>query len=148
MLPLPPSQIVGTIISGERVRSAWARWVVSSRRCQGAEARADQRTGRDLVHLTDVPGRLPTPSFLVVADGFYEWRKNDRRRGTPFFIRLRSGRPFGFAGVWSMKHDGKGTHLATCAITTCLPNELMATIHDRMPVILPPDARDRWLERG
>jgi len=50
---------------------------------------------------------------LVVADGFYEWRKNDGRRRTPFFIRLKSGRPFGFAGVWSMKNDEKESRLAT-----------------------------------
>jgi len=83
---------------------------------------------------------------LVVADGFYEWRKNDGRRKTPFFIRLKSGRLFGFAGVWSMKHGEKESRLATCAIATCPPNELMANLHDRMPVILPPGARDRWLD--
>jgi len=80
-----------------------------------------------------------------VADGFYEWRRNDGRRRTPFFIRLTSGRPFGFAGIWSMEHDEKG-RLATGAIATCAPNELMAKIHDRMPVILPEGARDRWLD--
>ena len=44
-----------------------------------------------------------------MADGFYEWRKNDGRRSTPFFVRLRSRRPFGFAGIWSMKRGEKGT---------------------------------------
>jgi len=83
---------------------------------------------------------------LVVADGFYEWRKNDGRRRTPFFIRLKSGRPFGFAGIWSMKRGENGRSLATCAIATCPPNALMAKFHDPMPVILPPDARDRWLD--
>ena len=83
---------------------------------------------------------------LVVADGFYEWRKNDGSRRIPFFIRLKSGRPFGFAGIWSLKRGEKGTRLATCAITTCPPNELMAKIHNRMPVILPADLRDRWLD--
>jgi putative SOS response-associated peptidase YedK len=83
---------------------------------------------------------------LVVADGFYEWRKNEGRRRTPFFIRLRSGRLFGFAGIWSIKRGEKGTQLATCAITTCPPNEVMASIHDRMPVILPEGARERWLD--
>ena len=67
-------------------------------------------------------------------------------RGTPFFIRLKSGRPFGFAGIWSLKRGDKGTRLATCAIATCLPNELMAKIHNRMPVILPAGPRDRWLD--
>jgi putative SOS response-associated peptidase YedK len=83
---------------------------------------------------------------LVVADGFYEWRKNDGRTRTPFFIRLKSGRPFGFAGIWSLKRGDKGSRLATCAIATCPPNELMAKIHDRMPVILPAGVRDRWLD--
>jgi len=82
---------------------------------------------------------------LVVADGFYEWRKNDGRRRTPFFIRLKSGRPFCFAGVWSMKHGEKESRLATCAIATCPPNELMAEIHDRMPVILPERQAAAWL---
>jgi putative SOS response-associated peptidase YedK len=82
---------------------------------------------------------------LVVADGFYEWRKDGRRK-TPFFIRLRSIRPFAFAGIWSLRRSEVGTSSATCAIVTCPPNELMATIHNRMPVILPPGARDRWLD--
>jgi putative SOS response-associated peptidase YedK len=81
-----------------------------------------------------------------VADGFYEWRKNDGRTRTPFFIRLKSGRPFGFAGIWSLKRGDKGTRLGTCALATCPPNELMAKIHNRMPVILPAGARDRWLD--
>jgi len=81
---------------------------------------------------------------LVVADGFYEWRKEGRTK-TPFFIRLRSGRPFGFAGIWSTRRGEAGNRLVTCAIVTCPPSELMAGIHDRMPVILPPGTRDRWL---
>jgi putative SOS response-associated peptidase YedK len=83
---------------------------------------------------------------LVVADGFYEWRKDDGRTRTPFFIRLKSGRPFGLAGIWSLKRGEKGTRLATCPIATCPPNELMAKIHNRMPVILPVGERDRWLD--
>jgi putative SOS response-associated peptidase YedK len=77
---------------------------------------------------------------LVVADGFYEWRKDGRTK-TPFFIRLRSRRPFGFAGIWSARRGEVGNRLVTCPA-----NELVATIHDRMPVILPVGARDRWLD--
>ncbi len=84
---------------------------------------------------------------LIVADGFYEWR-NDGARKTPYFIRLRSGRPFGFAGIWSLHRTAVGGRSATCAILTCSPNELMAPIHDRMPVILPAGARDRCLDPG
>jgi putative SOS response-associated peptidase YedK len=82
---------------------------------------------------------------LVVADGFYEWRKDGRRK-TPFFVRLRSGRPFGFAGIWSLRGSEVGSRSPTCAIVTCAPNELVAKIHNRMPVILPVGVRDRWLD--
>jgi putative SOS response-associated peptidase YedK len=82
---------------------------------------------------------------LVVADGFYEWRKDGRRK-TPHFIHLRSQQPFGFAGIWSMHRAPVGTKVATCAILTCAPNELMAPIHNRMPVILPAVARNGWLD--
>jgi putative SOS response-associated peptidase YedK len=82
---------------------------------------------------------------LVVADGFYEWQRNGRTK-TPYFIHLRSARPFGFAGIFSMLRTEAGERMATCAIVTCRANELMAPIHDRMPVIVPPDARERWLD--
>lgn len=82
---------------------------------------------------------------LVIADGFYEWRKDGQRK-TPYFIHLRSGRPFGFAGVWSCHRSDRGQRIGTCAIVTCPPNELMAPIHNRMPVIVPAAAHDRWLD--
>lgn len=82
---------------------------------------------------------------LVVADGFYEWRREGRRK-TPYYMCLRSGRPFGFAGIWSAQRAADGTRIGTCAILTCEPNALMAPIHNRMPVILRPGGRDRWLD--
>jgi putative SOS response-associated peptidase YedK len=82
---------------------------------------------------------------LVIADGFYEWRKDGHRK-TPFFIRLRSSRPFALAGIWSLRRSEVGSRSATCAIATCPANELVAKIHNRMPVILPVGARDRWLD--
>jgi putative SOS response-associated peptidase YedK len=84
---------------------------------------------------------------LVVADGFYEWRKVGNCK-TPYLIRLRSGRPFGFAAIWANMRTAVGQRIGTCAILTCAPNELMASIHDRMPVILPKGARDLWLAPG
>src|SRR5436309_12780457 len=69
---------------------------------------------------------------LIVADGFYEWQKDGQGK-TPHFICLRSGRPFGFAGIWSLQRDALGARFATCAILTCAPNELMAPIHNRLP---------------
>lgn len=82
---------------------------------------------------------------LVVADGFYEWR-TDGKRKTTYFIHLRSGRPLGFAGIWTATRTSMGQGIGTCAILTCAPNELMSPIHNRMPVILPVPAREEWLD--
>jgi putative SOS response-associated peptidase YedK len=85
---------------------------------------------------------------LIPADGFYEWRKAGKRR-EPFHIRLRDRRPFAFAGVWSEEASDAGqAPVKACAILTTEPNELMAGIHDRMPVILDPASYSRWLDTG
>jgi putative SOS response-associated peptidase YedK len=81
---------------------------------------------------------------LIPADGFYEWKKEGGRK-TPMYIRLKSRRPFAFAGLWEVWTPPGGEPLHTCTIITTAPNDLCAAIHDRMPAILPPDAWARWL---
>lgn len=83
---------------------------------------------------------------LILADGFYEWRAEPgSRTKTPMYIRLASGEPFAFAGLWELWRPDE-TPLLSCTILTTEPNSLMAPIHDRMPVILPRRAYDRWLD--
>ena len=82
---------------------------------------------------------------LVLADGFYEWRKEGDNTKTPMYIRLASGDPFAFAGLWEMWQTAEDMILS-CAIITTNPNELMAQIHNRMPVILPAAAYEQWLD--
>jgi putative SOS response-associated peptidase YedK len=82
---------------------------------------------------------------LVPADGFYEWQRTDGRK-QPWLLRLRGGAPFAFAGLWSLWRDrDSGETLESCALVTTAPNELAATIHDRMPVILPWERHAAWL---
>ena len=83
---------------------------------------------------------------LVPADGFYEWRKVDRRK-QPFYIRMRDGRPFAFAGLWDHWETG-GSTIETCAILTTAANAVLSPIHDRMPVILSPSDYALWLDPG
>ena len=84
---------------------------------------------------------------LIPATGFYEWQRNpDDRTKTPVHIALKSGAPFAFAGLWESWHSPEGQHIQSCTIITTEPNDLMAPIHNRMPVILPPDAYDLWLD--
>ena len=82
---------------------------------------------------------------LVVADGFYEWRKTGKTR-QPIFIRLKRDRAFGFAGLYENWTSPEGENIRTCTIITTEPNEVMSPIHNRMPVILPMEQEDIWLD--
>ena len=82
---------------------------------------------------------------LVPADGFYEWRSEPDGTRTPMYIRLRSGEPFMFAGLWDKWHDPSGQSIRSCTLITTSPNSMMQTIHDRMPVIVPRDQYQHWL---
>lgn len=82
---------------------------------------------------------------LVLADGFFEWQTTPQGKH-PMYIRLASGKPFAFAGLWDKWQAQSGESLYSCTIVTTTPNELMAAIHTRMPVILPAPAIETWLE--
>ena len=82
---------------------------------------------------------------LIPADGFYEWRRHGGPKA-PFSIGMKDDRPFVFAGLWEgWKAPGSNDWLRTCTIITTEANELVAQIHDRMPVILPEQFHAAWL---
>jgi putative SOS response-associated peptidase YedK len=85
---------------------------------------------------------------IVPADGFYEWKKLDPKTKQPMFIHFPDERVFGFAGLWERWKPTEGAEpVDTCTIITTTPNQLMASIHDRMPVILKPEDYGKWLDR-
>ncbi len=81
---------------------------------------------------------------LVIAEGFYEWQKLGKAK-KPMLIRLKSGRPFGFAGLYETWVSPDGETVRSCTIITTEANELIRPIHDRMPVILPVKNEAAWL---
>ena len=84
---------------------------------------------------------------LILADGFYEWQPvPGGKTKTPMLIRMKSGEPFAFAGLWEVWHPDQADALLSCAIITTTPNVLMEKIHNRMPVILSPVAYRLWLD--
>ena len=84
---------------------------------------------------------------LIFADGFFEWQtKPGSKSKIPHFIRLKMGVPFAFAGLWEHWQSTDGSEVRSAAIITTEPNELMAPIHNRMPVILPPTSYTQWLD--
>lgn len=83
---------------------------------------------------------------LILADGFYEWRKEGDGK-TPYFISLDSGEPMAFAGLWedwTDKQTGESLHSGT--IVTTAANDFMADLHKRMPVVLIPETAQRWFD--
>ena len=83
---------------------------------------------------------------LVLADGFYEWRKVEGGKKQPWYFRLQSGEPFAFAGLWASWNKGGGPPVESCTILTTDANPLVSTVHPRMPVILDPEEYDLWLD--
>lgn len=97
---------------------------------------------------------------IIPADGFFEWQKLPSGKKQPMFIHRTDGEPMAFAGLWEVWRpkseaggeaaaavaEGDDPVLRSCAIVTGRPNEVVAPIHDRMPVMLPPSAWAEWLD--
>ncbi|MCX5847682.1 MAG: SOS response-associated peptidase [Deltaproteobacteria bacterium] len=82
---------------------------------------------------------------LIIADGFYESLKEGKKK-TPIYFRLKSGRPFGFAGLYEMWTSQEGQPVNTCTIITTEPNDLIQPIHNRMPVIVSKEKESLWID--
>lgn len=81
---------------------------------------------------------------LIVADGFYEWQKQGKSK-MPVFLSLKSGEPFGFAGLYETSISEDMQKLSTCTLITTEPNQLVRTVHNRMPAILQKTDEFCWL---
>lgn len=84
---------------------------------------------------------------LIPADGFFEWQKRGSSK-VPMFIHMDDYSVFAFAGLWEIWYSPEGDELRTATILTTEPNDLMKSIHDRMPVILPREHYAAWLASG
>ena len=84
---------------------------------------------------------------LVLADGYYEWQKTPIGK-RPFRIIMKSGEPFAMAGLWETWKDIQGKVVPSCTIITTAANDFLVPIHNRMPVILPRESEEMWLDSG
>lgn len=83
---------------------------------------------------------------LIPAAGFYEWKRKPDGTKDPYYIHVKNRQSFAFAGIWDSWKDVEGKELITYSIVTTAPNDLMTSIHNRMPVILPRDAYEAWAD--
>lgn len=102
-------------------------------------------------------GALKRRRCIIPVDGFYEWQSPPGAPGgrgaagkQPMYIRMRDHKPFAFAGLWEFWRDprNEANEIVSCTVITTEPNELMAAIHNRMPVILPRERYLEWLAPG
>jgi len=113
---------------------------------------AEKRSGRPLINaraetLTTQPAfrdSFRERRCLIPADGFYEWRTDERGKRPIWFSRPKA-ELFAFAGLWA-ELEGEAETIHSCAIVTCAPTELIQPIHDRMPAILSRDSESAWLD--
>lgn len=115
----------------------WAR----DRKLQPINARADSLQKKPFFRDAYSKRRC-----LIPANGYYEWKKIDRRK-QPWFIRMQRGELFSFAGLWDSWDSPEGS-IESCAIITTEASPLTADIHKRMPLIIAPEDYDNWLNRG
>lgn len=142
-----PSQQVAVVLTDETKRLVSMKWGLipawSNDPAIGnrlINARAETLAGKPSFREAFVRQRC-----LVIADGFYEWQKRGRT-SQPYFIHLKEARPFGFAGLYDIWTSPEGELIRSCTIITTEPNEVMKTLHDRMPVILAKQFEDAWLD--
>jgi putative SOS response-associated peptidase YedK len=112
----------------------------------GAASRAFNARAETLVTSPMFRDAFRKRRCLVPVDGFFEWRQEGSRR-RPLRIHDPADRPLALAGLWTGRQDPEtGLWLRTFTIVTTRPNSFMAAIHDRMPVVVPPDAWATWLD--
>lgn len=144
-----PSQLVPVVVDTEEGRALrWMQWgfqpawLKDPRQAPPINARAETVAEKPMFREAVARRRC-----IIPADGFYEWQKLPRGK-QPVYIRLKSGEVFGFAGLYTERRvEGSDDPQASCVIITTGPNELMATIHHRMPVILAREDEALWLDR-
>ena len=142
-----PTQDVLTVVGGDVRRGGFMRWgliphwaksaSIGNRMINArAETIAEKSAFRDV---------LRRRRCLVLADGFYEWQRTGGPK-RPMRIVMRSGEPFAFAGLWSLWRDPNGNRIPSCAVITTAVNDLLRPIHDRVPVTLPRDMEEFWMD--
>ena len=132
-----------------RRQLAWLRWGLIPSWAEGPSVgnRLINARSETVLHKPAFRSAFRQRRCLVLADGFYEWQTvSGKGPKQPYFFRLRSNRAFAFAGLWESWRDAEGVTIESCTLLTTQANELLRPIHDRMPVILPPDAYARWLD--
>ena len=142
-----PTQQVLTVVGGDTRRGGFMRWGLIPHWAKNASigGRMINARAETVAEKPAFRDALRRRRCLELADGFYEWQRSGTAR-RPMRVVMRTGEPFAFAGLWSVRRDPDGNRVPSCAIITTAANELLRPIHDRMPVVLPKELEEFWLD--
>ncbi|MDM5309415.1 SOS response-associated peptidase [Peribacillus frigoritolerans] len=144
---IAPSQSVLSVINdGVRNRLGYLRWGLIPFWAKDEKAGYKMINARaeTIAEKASFRNAYKKRRCLIIADSFYEWKKTPERK-IPMRIKLKNHAPFGMAGLWESWKSPEGISIYSCSVITTVPNELMTSIHDRMPVILKPEDEKDWL---
>lgn len=148
---IPPSYIVPVVVRDGSKHLRLMSWglVPSWAKDQSIGQKMINARAETVAQKPSFKRLLFTRRCILPATGFYEWAKDGKWK-VPMHFRMKHGGLFGFAGLWDRwkSPDGLGRDFASFTIITTTPNELLATVHHRMPVILRPENEDYWLDPG
>ena len=145
----PTQQVLTVREHGKGREAAFMRWglIPSWAKDPSIGARMINARAETVAEKPAFRAALHRRRCLVLADGFYEWQRlSGSKAKRPMRIMLKTGEPFAFAGLWETWRDSAGERIESCTIITTTANELLAPIHNRMPVILSKGSESFWLE--
>ena len=142
-----PTQAVLTVTNRDVRHAEYMRWGLIPSWAKDASIgnRMINARGETVAQKPSFRNALQRRRCLVLADGFYEWQKVGKGK-QPMRIVLKSREPFAFAGLWESWRNPEGETIRSCTIITTEANDLLRPIHERMPVILPRELEDFWLD--
>ena len=147
----PTNRVLTVTSDGESKRGQLMRWGLIPWFSKEPKTRYNLINARaeTIAENNAYKGPFKARRCLIPADSFFEWKRLDAKNKQPMRIMLKSEEPFAFAGIWEYwkdKNNPESEGITSCSIITTVPNSLMGAIHDRMPVILPREFYQDWLD--
>ena len=145
---IAPTQQIATVLNTPERKLTFTHWglIPSWAKDTTMSSRMINARGETVHEKPSFRAPFRNKRCLILADGFYEWQTiPGQKTKIPMYFRMKSGLPFAFAGLWDCWRSPEDETIESSTIITIHPNELVAPIHNRMPVILPKERIDLWL---
>ena len=144
---ISPGQSILIILKKDKISFKYFKWGLIPHWAKGRSFNYKMINARaeTLLEKSSFKNNLKNNRCLIIADGFYEWKKTDEGK-IPFYVSLKSEKPFSFAGLYDRWVSPENEEIYSCTIITTDSNEMLKPIHDRIPVIIKKDRRSLWIE--